>query len=257
MARRTKEEALATRSHILDTAERLFEEHGVSRTSLHDIAQAAGLTRGAIYWHFADKADLFNAMMERVTLPMEKAIEASAVPGPGDPVAAIRHNFLEALRTTVSDPQARRVFEIAIHKVEYVGELTAVRERRLAVRNDCLADVERGLKVAMRRGLLGRRMPARMAALGLQAVIEGLIQNWMLDPHAFDLVRAGEQILDSYLAGLAPAEAATVSAPRRARRPAPTGAKARSTEPALAETEVKRTSTSTAQTPRRPLSRAR
>ena len=51
MARRTKEEALATRSHILDTAERLFEAHGVSRTSLHDIAQAAPDTR-AIYWHF-------------------------------------------------------------------------------------------------------------------------------------------------------------------------------------------------------------
>ena len=156
----------------------------MSRTSLHDIAQAAGLTRGAIYWHFNDKADLFNAMMERVTLPMEKAIHASAVPGPDDPVATIRHNFLEALRKTVSDPQARRVFEIAIHKVEYVGELQAVRARRLAVRNECLADVERGLKLAMRRGLLSRRMPARMAALGLQAVIEGLIQNWMLDPHA-------------------------------------------------------------------------
>jgi|KBSMisStaDraftv2_1062788.scaffolds.fasta_scaffold153262_2 TetR/AcrR family acrAB operon transcriptional repressor len=204
MARRTKEEALATRSHILDTAERLFEAHGVSRTSLHDIAQAAGLTRGAIYWHFDDKADLFNAMMERVTLPMEKALQVSAVPGVDDPVAAIRHNFLEALRKTVSDPQARRVFEIAIHKVEYVGELQAVRARRLAVRNECLAEVERGLKLAMRRGLLSRRMPARMAALGLQAVIEGLIQNWMLDPHAFDLVGAGEQILDSYLAGLAP-----------------------------------------------------
>jgi TetR/AcrR family acrAB operon transcriptional repressor len=208
MARRTKEEALATRSHILDTAERLFEEQGVSRTSLHDIAQAAGLTRGAIYWHFDDKADLFNAMMERVTLPMEKAIEASSVPGPGDPVAAIRRNFLAALRTTVSDPQARRVFEIALHKVEYVGELKAVQTRRLAVRNACLADVERGLKLAMRRGLLGRRMPARMAALGLQAVIEGLIQNWMLDPHAFDLVRAGERILDNYLAGLAPTSGA-------------------------------------------------
>ena len=41
MARRTKEEALATRSHILDTAERVFEERGVSGTSLNEIAKAA------------------------------------------------------------------------------------------------------------------------------------------------------------------------------------------------------------------------
>lgn len=202
MARHTKEEAQATRSQILDSAELLFEAHGVSRTSLHHIAEAAGVTRGAIYWHFADKADLFNAMMERVTLPMETAIRASTEPRHADPIETIRESFINALRTTVADPQARRVFEIAIHKVEYVGELVAVRDRRLAIRNECLADVERGLRLAVRRGLLGKRIPARVAAIGLHAMIEGLMQNWMLDPEAFDLVDAGTRILDGYLAGL-------------------------------------------------------
>ncbi|HKW83015.1 MAG TPA: TetR family transcriptional regulator, partial [Burkholderiaceae bacterium] len=73
MARRTKEEAQATRSLILDTAELVFEQRGVSGTSLNEIAKAAGLTRGAIYWHFQNKADLFNAMMDRATLPLEQA----------------------------------------------------------------------------------------------------------------------------------------------------------------------------------------
>ena len=71
MARRTKEEALATRHRLLDAAEVLFQAQGVSQTSLQQIAQQAGATRGAIYWHFKDKADLFNAMMDRVTLPLE------------------------------------------------------------------------------------------------------------------------------------------------------------------------------------------
>ena len=48
MVRRTKEEALATRDRLLDAAEHVFQRHGVSRTSLHDIAAAAGVTRGAI-----------------------------------------------------------------------------------------------------------------------------------------------------------------------------------------------------------------
>ena len=202
MARHTKEEALATRSRILDAAELLFEAHGVSRTSLHHIAEAAGVTRGAIYWHFEDKADLFNAMMERVTLPMEAALRATAEPRQADPIETIRRSFINALRATVTDPQARRVFEIAIHKVEYVGELVAVRDRRLAIRNECLGEVERGLGLAMRRGLLGKRIPARLAAIGLHAMVEGLMQNWMLDPQAFDLVDAGTRILDGYLAGL-------------------------------------------------------
>jgi TetR/AcrR family acrAB operon transcriptional repressor len=202
MARHTKEEALATRSRILDAAELLFEVQGVSRTSLHHIAEAAGVTRGAIYWHFEDKADLFNAMMERVTLPMEAALRAGAEPRQADPIETIRRSFIDALRATVTDPQARRVFEIAIHKVEYVGELVAVRDRRLAIRNECLGGVERGLRLAMRRGLLGKRIPARLAAIGLHAMVEGLMQNWMLDPEAFDLVEAGTRILDGFLAGL-------------------------------------------------------
>ena len=62
MVRRTKEEAQETRNRILDAAERVFVERGVGRSSLNEIATAAGVTRGAIYWHFQDKADVFNAM---------------------------------------------------------------------------------------------------------------------------------------------------------------------------------------------------
>jgi TetR/AcrR family acrAB operon transcriptional repressor len=203
MVRRTKEEAQATRSRILDTAESLFQQQGVSRTSLNDIAQAAGVTRGAIYWHFEDKADLFNAMMHRVILPMEQSVARTRDGMKRDPLACIRDSLVDALRKTVNDPQVRRVFEIATHKVEYVDELLAVRDRHLNTRNNCLADVEYGLKLAMRRGRLARRIPARAAAFGLFGLVDGLIQNWMLDPAAFDLVKVGAQVLDSYLAGLA------------------------------------------------------
>ncbi|TXD80322.1 TetR family transcriptional regulator [Mitsuaria sp. TWR114] len=82
MARRTKQEAQETRARLLDAAEQLFHERGVSRTSLQDIAQAAGVTRGAVYWHFEDKVQLFNAMMERATMPLEEDFEASVSPGP-------------------------------------------------------------------------------------------------------------------------------------------------------------------------------
>jgi TetR/AcrR family acrAB operon transcriptional repressor len=202
MARRTKEDAQITRGRILDMAEQEFRRRGVSRTSLQDIARAAGLTRGAIYWHFTDKADLFDAMMKRVTLPLEQQINRSDDPGLDDPVGHIRASFIAALRKTVNDPQAQRVFEIALHKVEYVDELLAVRERRLGGLNERLAHVERGLRLAMQQGALGRRVPARAAALGLHSLIDGLIQNWMLDPGAFDLLRVGRQALDAYLAGL-------------------------------------------------------
>ena len=208
MVRRTKQEAQATRSHILDTAELVFEQRGVSGTSLHEIAKAAGVTRGAIYWHFEDKADLFNAMMERATMPLEDGGGVCGSEHGELSLEQMRDGFVAVLRQVVADPQMKRVFGIATHKVEYIGEMDAVRERRLSIRNGCLADVERTLKQAMQRGELTRRMPARAAAVGLHALLDGLLQNWMLDPTGFNLVKVGTLVLDAYFAGLA-AEVAT------------------------------------------------
>ncbi len=202
MVRRTKEEAQATRSHILDTAELVFEQHGVSGTSLAEIAGAAGLTRGAIYWHFQDKADLVNAMMERVTLPLEEAEGDHAFKGPDITLKQIRGGFVEVLRKVTTDPQLRRVFEIATHKVEYVGEMNAVRERHLAMRDECLADLEGALRRAVRSGEVRKGISPRNAAIGLISVFDGLLQNWMLDRARFDLPRVGGQVLDAYLRGL-------------------------------------------------------
>jgi len=201
MARRTKEDAQATRSHILDTAERVFEERGVSGTSLNEIAKAAGLTRGAIYWHFQNKADLFNAMMERATLPLEQA-DVAGFKDPDTTPAQICAGFVDVLRRVVRDPQLRRVFDIATHKVEYVGEMNAVRERHLGMRQECLADIERALKRALRSGELPKGTRVRSAALGLFALFDGLLQNWMLDRDGFDLLQVGPQVFDAYLRGL-------------------------------------------------------
>jgi TetR/AcrR family acrAB operon transcriptional repressor len=212
MARRTKEEALATRHRLLDAAEHLFQAQGVSRTSLLDIARRAGATRGAIYWHFKDKADLFNAMMERVTLPLEQSFQDLAQNDRADPLTHIRNVVRKALARIAGDPQTRRVFEVATHKVEYVDTLQAVRLRHLTVRNEFLVQVERGLQAAATRKSVKLVVSPATAAQGVHAIIDGLIQNWLLDSAAFDLVAVGQRVMDVYLAGLGFSGAATVSA---------------------------------------------
>lgn len=51
---------------ILDTAERLFIEKGYERASLQDIIDATGLSKGAIYHHFASKEDIFYSVCDRI-----------------------------------------------------------------------------------------------------------------------------------------------------------------------------------------------
>ena len=202
MVRRTKEEAQETRNRLLDAAEVLFQAQGVSQTSLQQIAHQAGATRGAIYWHFKDKAALFNAMMERVTLPLEAAVAKVALGDVADPMEDVERMMIEALKLMTTDMQVRRVFDIASHKVEYTHDMESVQQRHLAVRNACVIDFEKAMVAEARRARQRLPIPVAAAAQGLHALVSGLIQNWLLDPAAFDLVVTGRQALRVYLIGL-------------------------------------------------------
>jgi TetR/AcrR family acrAB operon transcriptional repressor len=199
MVRRTKEEAQETRQRLLDAAEVLFQSQGVSQTTLQQIAQKAGATRGAIYWHFKDKADLFNAMMDRVTLPLEAAVQQVAKDGS---MEGVERMMVEALKIMTTDPQMHRVLEVATHKVEYTHDMQSVHHRHLEARNACVVDFEKAMVAEARRSRIKLPIPAAQAAQGLHALINGLIQNWLLDPQAFDLVATGRRTFRVYLAGL-------------------------------------------------------
>lgn len=202
MARRTKDEAEETRHHILDAAERVFSARGVSRTSLGDIAGAAKVTRGAIYWHFEDKADLFCQMVARVTMPMEHApcqIDPSAM---ADPLAGVRSMLVGILERTSGDAQARRVFHIVFNKCEYVDEMRAVWQRFREMQVDCMARLERGLQAAIARRQLPAHLDAHRTAVGLHALLNGLISKWVMDPEAMPGRNAAGSIIDVFLEGL-------------------------------------------------------
>ena len=202
MARKTKEDALVTRALILDAAERVFHLRGVSRTSLQEIAKDAGLTRGAIYWHFENKGELFHAMMERVTLLLMARMTVITPADEAQPLDRIRRNTASALRQIANDPQVRRVFEIATQKVEYVDELQSVRERHITGRNECIDDTHRLMQLARDKALIRADVDVRNATVCLFALVGGLKYNWLLDPTAFDLEVVGAQTLDAYLRGL-------------------------------------------------------
>ncbi len=65
MARRTKEEAEQTREAVLKSALDIFYEKGFSRTTFDEVAKRINLTKGAVYWHFRNKADLLAALIKQ------------------------------------------------------------------------------------------------------------------------------------------------------------------------------------------------
>lgn len=200
MARRTKEDAVATRNSLLDAAEQVFYEQGVARASLSEIAQRAGATRGAVYWHFKDKLDLFFALLDRVTFPLEQAAYGEHATRP-EGLERIRFIAALVFGRMVEDERTRRVFEVLLLKVEYVGELVQVQERNLAAMSAFAQRLEASLRIAEKEHGITMPMEAPEAAVALRAVLDGLFQNWLMRKD-FDLRKVGMKTVDLFLRGL-------------------------------------------------------
>jgi TetR/AcrR family acrAB operon transcriptional repressor len=202
MARRTKEEASTTRAQLLDAAEKVFRERGVTRTSLTEVAAAAGLTRGAVYWHFKDKAALFAAMCERATLPLDAMLAAASGESTDDPLGALRDLMVGALRHLATDPRTQAVFEVMFHKTEMCGELGEVLGRRDRERCDCLLLVEKLVRRGMDLGQLPADTDAALATQLLHACMGGLMREWVLDPKGCDLASVAPGMVECIIAGI-------------------------------------------------------
>ncbi len=186
--RRTKEESEQTRRQILASARDVFARQGVTRTSLEQIARAAGVTRGAIYWHFADKTELFYAMREQVSLPMVDKTGFAWFPADtADPLASVERFLLQVVRTLETDPATRQTFQIMGFKCEYVDGL----ERELNLHNNRCTELNASLTAVYRRaeraGQMRKGLKPAPAALATCSFLVGLVRLWLMD-------RTGKQV---------------------------------------------------------------
>jgi TetR/AcrR family transcriptional regulator, acrAB operon repressor len=73
--RKTKEDTEISRRKLIEAAKRIFREKGYSATKLEDIGKAIGMTRGVVYWHFKNKAQLFQFLVENVMNSIEESFD--------------------------------------------------------------------------------------------------------------------------------------------------------------------------------------
>jgi len=205
MARRTKDEAERTRHALIDAAEKVFYKKGVSRTSLEEIAKAAGVTRGALYWHFRDKIALCEAMLERVFLPQEDMLERLAAGEGTTPLEDMCNACCESLRLIVSDKRRQRVVSILMFRCEYVEEMAAIMQRRRQCKNRMLERSQTLFERAHKFGQLSPHWTPRMAATALHGMMGGLITYGLEQGKVFDLAKAGPACIHAFFRSLSTA----------------------------------------------------
>lgn len=196
MARRTKAAAAATREALIDAAEEMFMEHGVARTSLEQIARHAGMTRGAVYWHFKNKADLFRAMLERVHLPFEDLIrEIDAPVLAQSPLNAIRLACLKGL-ARLEQPRYKRVHFILFYRCEFFSDIDPV-----LMQEDLACDVHQTLLKYFALAAEKREIsiaPEAAAEL-MNLCLSGLFHDWLRQPDSYSIQSRGQVLIDTLL----------------------------------------------------------
>ncbi|MGF6147943.1 Toluene efflux pump ttgABC operon repressor [Kingella potus] len=191
--RKTKEEAQKTREQLMQSALDTFLEHGVARTSLAAIARNAGVTRGALYWHFKNKEDLFEALFEKIFL----ACRASLSDGLGEHDGQGLHRMLCGMFDRIRyDDTHRKLFTIIHLKCEFTEETRAVfdvKKKYIGLWEEQL----RGLiRSCTERGELPQAIDPDLAVFYLHTVIDGLAGIWFCEPEA-DFSAFVQPVIDS------------------------------------------------------------
>jgi len=193
MQRSKAARSAATRSQLVATATRLYAEHGYAGVGTEEIVRQAGVTRGALYHHFADKRELFRAVHEAVERDVVRRI-ADGVAGLTDPwdlmVAGMRTYLDLCIEPTVRQ----------ISLIDAPAVLGWKEWREIDARYG-LGLVRGALDAAMDAGVLQRRPVEPLAHLLLAAMAEaGLMVATAADPAAER--QAVEEPLLTLLAGL-------------------------------------------------------
>lgn len=200
MVRRTKAEAEQTREMILDAAERLFADNGVPATSLDDIAREAGVTRGAIYWHFDGKIALFNEMQRRVKMPLDALAEKAFTDD--QPLTALQNLCIYVLKYMARDMRAQRVFSIMVFGCEG-GDMACIAQMQRQKRDETIEKFEGILKAARKKGELAPGITPRTAAIALHAYMSGLLTDYLRQPKEYPIDKQAKTLVSIFFEGLA------------------------------------------------------
>lgn len=196
-----------TRERIITSAARVFARKGYHGASLDEVAADAGLTKGAVYWHFQSKADLFLALLDarfqRDTADMAGKFDAAHTLD--DPYQSMQLVLGQLVEKIESDRDWPRLF------LEFLGHARdeAVHQRIGAVYRQSYDFTQSLLDRQQQRGRSNGNIDSFVGAVFWGALIDGLVLAWLANPELVDLKQLMPKIVELVWQGVGPRPAAS------------------------------------------------
>jgi TetR/AcrR family acrAB operon transcriptional repressor len=181
---RPKQADPLARRQILAAALVVFSQRGYAGTTLDDITAEANLSKGAIYWYFDNKADLFASLLGERASVFSELLDDAARRAHG-PLAALRAMWLRWMEALESDAGYQAYARLAHLRVEVADEPAKSMEARRTEERRAQALVTEWLLAAMATGELPAQLDVEAAALSFVGAGSGLVRAWLLVPETF------------------------------------------------------------------------
>ncbi|NOU35576.1 MAG: TetR family transcriptional regulator [Kiritimatiellaceae bacterium] len=201
MARKTKEDAQATRESVLIAALDLFSEKGYSRTTFADIAKKIGMTRGAVYWHFDNKPALLAAMVDYFCGLREDRVRQhfSEIHS----LEELREAFLEHARAVVEDKRLKKFEFFMAFQMEWSEELLTETHKILdRIRKDPFEKLIAILRSSPISNRFRKDVDPEKLAVTLAGLWVGLCKFYLGSCPKIDLVSAAADGFDCIMNGV-------------------------------------------------------
>ena len=193
--RKTKTEAQKTRQHLLDAALEVFWRDGVTRASLQAIAQEADVTRGALYWHFKNKEDLFETLFEQQYADFFAAFNDQTLRDNQDVWTHLQHNLTTMFETLATRESKHKFCNVMFSKCEQTAGNETITELACRYHRLFQKQIAYALQLSREQGRLPENTDIELAAIYLESSLVGLIKIWIDEPEWFDLIAKSKRVI--------------------------------------------------------------
>lgn len=200
--KRTEREAEETKKSILKAAVRIFSKKGYAAARLEDIAREAGVTRGAVYHHFHNKAGVMLSLVELYVGEIDRMAELGAVSSGDNLRELLEKIFITPLQRIESDKYFAAFMEFVLIRGGEYPEIINVRQTRRELVQQQIRQISAVLEEAVRTGK-GRKdlNPERTARL-IISLQHGLLAAWLELEKTYSITQTATDAMDVVLRGI-------------------------------------------------------
>ena len=200
--RRTPQQAQQTRDSLLRAALNVFERRGVARASLAEIAAEAGVTRGALYWHFKNREELFDALFQHLLSEFSQQLDDDIRRAAPDMLGTLRQALLANVERLMHDETQRKFCRVLHLKCEHTSDNAAIAALMQSYKRIWHERMHAALLLCQRQGALPPDLDTTAATLYLNSLLFGFMHLWLMQPEHIALPGHATCVIDAALDAL-------------------------------------------------------